>query len=144
MKSKTLPRVLAAHCTGTAIDIAFYWKCAKTDVPLRKNPSPHGYGLWAEALPGEFDYAKHCKQQGYWYIGYDGDLGGWAYNKKDYVFDGERTGELMRLIAKHPAFGRILIQPHLEQRFGLEQYPNIRAQDCFSARHDDHVHVQLK
>lgn len=132
------------HNYGKAIDITFYWKDAKTGAPLRKSPSPHGYGLWAEALPGEYDYSKHCKQQGYWYIGYDGKIAALCCNKKDYVFDGERTGELMQHIARHPAFGRILIQPHLKKRFGLEQYDNIEEQDCFSARHDDHVHVQLK
>jgi len=132
------------HNYGKAIDIAFYWKNAKTGTPLRKSPSPHGYGLWAEALPGEYDYAKHCKQQGYWYIGYDGTFASWCCDRKKYAFDGERTGELMHLIAANPAFGRILIQPHLKKRFGLEAYDNIVAQDCFSARHDDHVHVQLK
>ena len=132
------------HDIGKSIDITFYWKDAHTGVPIRKNPSPTGYGLWAEALPGEFNYSAHCKHQGYWYIGYDGDLTDWTYDKNDYAFDGERTGELMRLIAQHPAFGRILIQPHLKERFGLEDYPNIAPQDCFSARHDDHVHVQLK
>ena len=132
------------HNIGKAIDITFYWKDAKTGAPIKKSPSPSGYGLWAEALPGEFDYAALCMQKGYWYIGYDGDLTDWCYNKKDYVFDGERTGELMQHIARHPAFGRILIQPHLKQRFGLEQYDNIVAQGCQSARHDDHVHVQLK
>ncbi len=132
------------HRYGTAIDLTFYWKSAKTGRPVRKNPSFHGYGFWAEAMPGEFNYANHCKAQGYWYIGYDHYLGGWCFNKKDYVFDNERTGELMKHIAKHPAFGRILIQPHLKQRFGLEQYNNIVAQGCQSARHDDHVHVQLK
>lgn len=132
------------HDIGKSIDLTFYWKNAKTDVPLRKNPSPHGYGLWAEAKPGEFDYAKSCKKQGYWYIGYDGAIASWGCNREKYTFDEARTGELMRLIAAHPAFGRILIQPHLKKRFGLEGYPNIKAQDCFSARHDDHVHVQLK
>lgn len=132
------------HDIGKSIDLTFYWTNTKTGVPMRKNPSPHGYGLWAEAKPGEFDYSKHCKQQGYWYIGYDGTLASWGCNKQKYTFDEARTGELMRLIAAHPAFGRILIQPHLKKRFGLEQYPNIVAQDCFSARHDDHVHVQLK
>ncbi len=132
------------HDIGKSIDITFYWKNAKTGVPLRKNPSPHGYGLWAEAKPGEFDYAKHCKAQGYWYIGYDGEFASWGCNRKKYAFDEARTRELMRLIAAHPAFGRILIQPHLKQRLGLEHYDNIVAQDCFSARHDDHVHVQLR
>lgn len=132
------------HDIGKSIDITFYWKNAKTGIPIRKNPSPHGYGLWAEAKPGEFDYSKHCKQQGYWYIGYDGTFASWGCNKQNYTFDEARTGELMRLIAAHPAFGRILIQPHLKERFGLQQYDNIAAQDCFSARHDDHVHVQLK
>lgn len=133
-----------SHRDGKKVDISFYWKEAKSGNPVRKNPSPTGYGLWAEPLPGEFDYAQHCLERGAWFIAYDEDLGDWAYDKHDYTFDGDRTREMLRLLAEHPAIGKILIQPHLKKRLDLESYGNIRAQGCQAARHDDHAHVQLK
>ncbi len=133
-----------SHRDGKKIDLTFYWKNAKTGLPIRKNPSPTGYGLWAEPLPGEFDYAEHCIQKGYWYVGYASDISDWTYDKNDYTFDAERTREMLRLLAEHPSIGKILIQPHLKKRLGLERYGNIRAQGCHAARHDDHAHVQLK
>lgn len=133
-----------SHRDGKKIDLSFYWKSAKTGVPVRKNPSPTGYGLWAEPLPGEFDYAQHCIEKGNWFIGYDEQLGNWGYNKNDYRFDAERTREMLRLLVEHPAIEKILIQPHLKKRLDLEGYSKVRAQGCHAARHDDHVHVQLK
>jgi len=133
-----------SHRDGRKIDLSFYWKAAKTGVPIRKNPSPTGYGLWAEPLPDEFDYAQYCFEKGNWYIGYDEQLGDWGYDKEDYIFDGERTREMLRLLVEHPAIEKILIQPHLKKRLGLEQYDKVRAQGCQAARHDDHVHVQLR
>jgi hypothetical protein len=132
------------HRDGKKVDIAFYWKDAKTGKAIRKNPSPSGYGLWAEPYAGEFDYAKHCMEQGYWYIGMDGDLTDWFYNANDYTFDAERNAELLRLLAINPAIKRILIQPHLKKRLGLEGFNKIRSQGCHAARHDDHMHVELR
>jgi hypothetical protein len=133
-----------SHRDGKKIDLSFYWKTAKTGLPIRKNPSPTGYGLWAEPLPGEFDYAQHCIEKGNWYIGYDEQLGDWGYDKKDYTLDGDRTREMLRLLVEHPAIEKILIQPHLKKRLDLERYDKVRAQGCLAARHDDHVHVQLR
>jgi len=124
--------------------ISFYWKAAKTGIPIRKNPSPTGYGLWAEPQPGEFDYAQHCIEKGNWHIGYDEVFGNWGYDKADYTFDGARTREMLRLLVEHPSIEKILIQPDLKKRLNLEQYAKVRAQGCQAARHDDHVHVQLK
>jgi hypothetical protein len=41
------------------------------------------------------------------------------------------------------AVDRIFIEPHLAQRLGVSS-PLVRFQGCRAARHDDHIHVQLK
>lgn len=133
-----------SHRDGKKIDLSFYWKDAETGIPIRKNPSPTGYGLWAAPAPGEFDYAEHCIQRGSWWVGYDGDITDWTYDPNDYTFDGDRTRELLRLLVEHPSIQKILIQPHLKKRLDLEGYDKVRAQGCQAARHDDHVHVQLR
>ena len=40
--------------------------------------------------------------------------------------------------------GKILLEPHLAHRLGVEGRPNIRFQGCRAARHDDHIHVQIR
>jgi len=132
-----------SHKDGKKVDIAFYWNDTKTGEPTRGVPSPFGYGVCAEPLPGEYDYAADCENKGFWYISLDKTLAEPFFNKANYEFDKEKTRELARLLAEHPAVGKILIQPHLEKRLGLERYDKFRQQGCQAARHDDHFHVQL-
>ncbi|MCC6459157.1 MAG: hypothetical protein IT260_01725, partial [Saprospiraceae bacterium] len=129
-----------SHKDGRKIDLSVYWTLAQTGQPLAGNPSPFGYGAFAEPLPGERDYAAECEKKGYWYIGLDGDFAAPFFEEKNYVFDAERTAELARLLAEHPAVGKILLQPHLTLRLSLSHYRKIRFQGCKAARHDDHLH----
>lgn len=133
-----------SHYDGKKVDIVFYWKSAATGKPVEGAPSPIGYGVYAQPLPGEYDYAEVCEQKGYWYIGLDGDVAAPFFKEQDYVFDAERTARLAVLLAEEPTIGKILIQPHLEKRLGITQYDKFRQQGCQAARHDDHFHVQLK
>lgn len=133
-----------SHYDGKKVDLVFYWKSAAANLPVQGAPSPFGYGVFARALPGEYDYAKECMEKGYWYISLDGTLAAPFFKEKDYVFDAERTGHLAKLLAADPAIGKILIQPHLEKRLGIGHLDKFRQQGCRAARHDDHFHVQLK
>lgn len=57
--------------------------------------------------------------------------------------DRSRTRRLASAAARHPAIGKVLIEPHLRRTLGVAS-PRIRFQGCAAARHDDHVHVQLR
>jgi hypothetical protein len=94
-------------------------------------------------LSGEYDYATDCENKGHWYISLDKTLAELFYDPAEYLFDAGKTRTLAILLAEHPAIGKILIQPHLEKRLGLERYSKFRQQGCQAARHDDHFHVQL-
>lgn len=133
-----------SHKDGKKVDLSLYWTETGSGRPIRANPSPFGYGAYAGPLPGEYDYNAECLHQGYWYIGLDGDLAAPFFNRDDYTFDAARTRELLRLLAEHPAFRRILIQPHLKSRLGLSAYDALRVQGCKAARHDDHAHAELR
>lgn len=132
-----------SHKDGKKVDLAFYWNEAKSGTTTAGTPSPFGYGVCAEPLPGEYDYAEECENKGFWYISLDKTLAEPFFDKNDYHFDATRTADLARLLAEHPAIGKILIQPHLEKRLGLGRYDKFRQQGCKAARHDDHFHVQL-
>lgn len=132
-----------SHKDGKKVDIAFYWDEAKSGRPYAGTPSPFGYGVCAEPLPGEYDYAADCESKGYWYISLDKTLAEPFFDKTAYSFNKDKTRGLARLLAEHPSIGKILIQTHLEKRLGLEGYDKFRQQGCKAARHDDHFHVQL-
>ena len=49
---------------------------------------------------------------------------------------------LAQTLLDDPRLGRMLLEPHLDQRLGLSD-PRLRFQGCRAARHDDHIHIQL-
>jgi hypothetical protein len=64
----------------------------------------------------------------------------------DLALDEERTrAALSWLTASGGRFGveKIFLEPHLAQRLGVSS-PLIRFQGCNAARHDDHIHVQVR
>lgn len=132
-----------SHRDGKKIDLAFFWNEVKTGQPTHGTPSPIGYGVCAEAQPGEYDYNKFCMDKGYWYISLDKQLAAPFFNPDRYVFDLDKNRELVRLFAENQSVGKILIEPHLKTRLGLEGFDKLRRQGCKAARHDDHIHIQL-
>ena len=60
----------------------------------------------------------------------------------DLSLDADRTAEAVRRLAADPRVGKILFEPHLQTRLGIED-PKVRFQGCRAARHDDHLHLQL-
>ena len=60
--------------------------------------------------------------------------------------DGTRTGAMLRFLTESDVANRIdkiFLEPHLKDRFGL-QSPKVRFAGCRAARHDDHLHVQIR
>jgi hypothetical protein len=58
----------------------------------------------------------------------------------------ERTRAALRwLVTEGPAFGveRIFVEPHLAARLGVSS-PLLGFQGCRAARHDDHIHIQIR
>ena len=57
--------------------------------------------------------------------------------------DVARTASLIQVSARRAAIGKILLEPHVQRRLGVSS-DKLRFQGCHAARHDDHVHIQLK
>ena len=47
------------------------------------------------------------------------------------------------LLSRDPRIGKIFLAPHLAAKFGAGT-SKIRFQGCAAARHDDHIHIQLR
>lgn len=62
---------------------------------------------------------------------------------RNWRLDDERTRALVEILIADPRVRRVLIEPHLERRFGLWGHPKLRFAGCQAARHDDHLHVDF-
>lgn len=126
-----------SHGDGRQIDLALYY----TDIagrPLDAFPATDRYGgYWPAEPPGPGE-ERACPQ---------GRVG--AAEKPDppadrpWRLDEERTRALVEILIADPRVRRILIEPHLERRFGLWGHPKLRFAGCQAARHDDHLHVDF-
>lgn len=64
----------------------------------------------------------------------------------DRPLDAERTRAVLRwLVTEGRAHGveRVFIEPYLAARLGVSS-PMLGFQGCRAARHDDHIHVQIR
>lgn len=128
-----------SHNDGKKLDVSFCYRDSKNNTATNECPSFMGYGICEEPLPGEKNTADFCSGNGYWQysmmrriISQD--------NKKNFIFDAERTKALVNLFARQDAIGKIFIEPHLKIRLGLTT-DKIRFHGCQAVRHDDHIHV---
>ena len=131
-----------SNSDGKKLDIAFFWKNAKDEPLHRKARTFIGYGGSENPNKGEYNTTKDCEAKGYWQYGLMNKIIPKA-NPKKVIFDLERNRDFMRILATHPRTGKILIEPHLEDRLGLRGYNKVRFHGCHAVRHDDHLHLQL-
>lgn len=73
---------------------------------------------------------------------------GWfqPFVRNDLTLDSARTATMLRWLVDEGAENgveKVLLEPHLRARFALP--PGlVRFQGCRAARHDDHVHFQVR
>ncbi|CTQ31502.1 hypothetical protein [Jannaschia rubra] len=62
---------------------------------------------------------------------------------RDLRLDVPRTRAALDLLAAVARIGKVFREPHLRDRLGVSD-PKLRFQGCRAARHDDHIHLQLR
>jgi hypothetical protein len=132
-----------SHHDGRRIDLAYFYKdAAGTYVPLT-TPSPLGYWGFEAPAAGE---ALPCDDKIRW-LTFRWDMGWFQpFVHKDLSLDEERTAAMLRwLVESGPQHGvdKILLEPHMAKRLRVAS-PLIRFQGCRAARHDDHIHVDVR
>ncbi len=131
-----------SHGDGRKLDIAYYYRGADGGYLPGQTRSPIGY--WAFEQPGAGDAPSPC------------GTGAWLTTRWDLPFlqslfpdqplDPDRTQAALRwLAAEGQAAGieRIFIEPYLAARLGVAS-PLLGFQGCRAARHDDHIHIQIR
>lgn len=129
-----------SHGDGRKLDVAFHY-INKSDGTLSSaTPSFSGYGVFEGPREGEVNQQFLCTQKGFWQYDF---MPGSENDHEIFLFDEQRTKSLTNYFANDPSIEKIFIEPHLETRLGLTN-SKIRFQGCHAARHDDHIHVQVK
>jgi hypothetical protein len=131
-----------SHRDGRKVDLAFFWRRKGDHSLYAGTPSPIGYGVCIAPVQGEYDYNKDCEGKGYWYISLDKKIAELFFRPADFVADEDMSSTMVRILAEDVRINKMLLQTHLEKRWGLAGYDKIRQQGCRAARHDDHVHVE--
>ncbi|MEM7223521.1 MAG: hypothetical protein AAF495_11110 [Pseudomonadota bacterium] len=132
-----------SHHDGRKIDLAFFYE-SKADGRSRPKGAAWPIGYWAFTGP-EPDEAQPCADFHDWRsLRWDFD---WLQPRfADSVLDQERTRAMLAwLVGEGASLGveKVLLEPHLRNRLGATS-ALIRFQGCRAARHDDHIHVQLR
>jgi hypothetical protein len=128
------------HDNGRKLDLSYRYRNAAGELTGRA-PSFLGYGRSHAPRGREFDYPATCAERGYWQYSLLPQIAR-PFNRPGYTVDDRATAEMVRLLADHPAIGRLYLEPHLKERWDLGGYDQIRYHGCWAVRHDDHLHIQ--
>jgi hypothetical protein len=132
-----------SHDDGRKIDLSFQYVDAKTKQTSYERPSWLGYGVCEEPKVGEEDYAEKCRVDGHWQYSFMKNVIVPQGNKPNFLFDANKTKDVISFFLADNRVNFILIEPHLKKRLGFENNQKVRRPPCESARHDDHIHVAI-
>jgi len=121
-----------SHDDGDKVDLAFYYQDASGYLPGATR-SPVGYFAFEDGPTG-------CARRWptlRWNLGKLQPL--W----RDYALDMARNRAVLQILAADDQVGKIFLEPHLVRTLETA-HPKIRFQGCRAARHDDHIHLQLR
>ncbi|MEM7172028.1 MAG: hypothetical protein AAF530_17800 [Pseudomonadota bacterium] len=120
-----------SHSDGEKVDLAFFYRDHKGYLP-GETKSPIGY-LAFEAGPTDCPDSWLTLRWG---------LKAVQPLWRNLDLEPDRTKFLIDALGANPQIDKILLEPHLKERFDISS-DKVRFQGCRAARHDDHIHIQL-
>lgn len=131
-----------SHNDGKKLDLGFIYNSSLDNSISSKTPSAIGYGISEEPRLGEYNRPLECSK----------NPKNWMYNfmyniypqsaKENYTFNSSLNKELIKAFVKNKNISKVLLEPHLKVRLGLN-FEKVKQVQCGSVRHDDHFHVQI-
>lgn len=125
-----------SHHDGRKVDLAYFYRTAPGGTPIAHgSPSWLGYFIFEQPKAGE---RISCSRPGmlrwnfYWL----------QPNPPAWEIDEQRTAWMVRWLKERGSVTRILIEPYLAERMGVDG-GKVRFQGCNAARHDDHLHIAV-
>ena len=126
-----------SHHDGRKVDLAYFYRDASGRPIARGSPSPVGYFHFQQPRPGDREPCAGRFTPLRW---------GFAWLQPEepaWMLDEERTRAMILWLKARPEVTRIFIEPHLADRLGVSG-GKVRFQGCQAARHDDHLHVEVR
>ncbi|HEX7970541.1 MAG TPA: hypothetical protein VF502_20145, partial [Stellaceae bacterium] len=119
-------------------DLAFFYRASDSGVPVPEgSPSPLGYFIYEQARPDDPDPCAGRHTPLRW------DFQWLQPDKPAWRLDDERTTAMINWLKEQPQVSRLFLEPHLAQRLGVAG-GKLHFQGCRAARHDDHIHIELR
>ena len=129
-----------SHDDGEKLDLAFYYAREGAYRPGAL-ASPIGYWRFEAPRPADPQPCGESNAGLRWRMAWFA-----PFTRRDLELDAERTRYALRWLASAGArtgVGKVFVEPHLAQRLNVEGSV-ILFQGCRAARHDDHIHIQLR
>lgn len=134
-----LPHI--SHNDGKKIDISLVY-VDEQNRPTNDKKSVSGYGVFEGPKDHESNQIKKCLDSGHWQYDFTKYFTFGQVNK-NLRFSSEGTRILINSILAQNETRKILIEPHLKTRMGLNSQ-RVRYHGCHAVRHDDHIHLELQ
>ena len=131
-----------SHDDGRKMDIAFFYKDSDGQPVTGGIKSPIGYWAFEEPRAGAIQPCAGRSDT----LTLRWDMAWFRVFLRDYKLDEPRTAAALRWLATRGVergVSKVFIEPHLAQRLGVRSNA-IRFQGCWAARHDDHIHLQIR
>jgi hypothetical protein len=131
-----------SHSDGRKLDVAYFYRDADGVYLPGLTRSPIGY--WPFEQPDLGDTPSPCRARAWLTTRWDMQFLQGLF--PDRRLEPERTRAALRWLAiegQTAGVERIFIEPYLAARLGVSS-PLLGFQGCRAARHDDHIHVQIK
>jgi hypothetical protein len=126
-----------SHHDGRKVDFAFFYRDASGRPVARGSPSPIGYFHFQQPRPADREPCAGRFTPLRW------DFAWLQPREPAWALDEERTRAMILWLKAHPDVKRIFIEPHLADRLDVGG-GKVRFQGCQAARHDDHLHVEVR
>lgn len=132
-----------SHADGKKLDFTFYYQDAEGRFLNAATRSPIGYFAFEQPTASD---EQPCVGRNDW-LTTRWDLVYLQPLFPTYRLDVERTRAAVSWLVRDgvASFGveKVFLEPHLRRALGISG-PAMRFQGCRAARHDDHIHVQIK
>ncbi|HSE75000.1 MAG TPA: hypothetical protein VLB05_10830, partial [Dongiaceae bacterium] len=126
-----------SHNDGRKVDLAYFYRDASGQLIARGSPSPIGYFHFEQPRPSD---RQPCAGR---FAPLRWDFAWLQPKAPAWVLDEERTRAMILWLQARPEVTRIFIEPYLADRLGVGD-GKVRFQGCEAARHDDHLHVEVR
>jgi hypothetical protein len=131
-----------SHNDGRKLDLAFYYLDESGKFRNGETRSPLGYFAFQQPVTGS---PQPCAGRDRWMtLRWDMAWLQWAF--PDWQLEPQRMHEALRWLSnegQNLGIGKIFIEPHIPASLGVSSN-TFRFQGCRAARHDDHIHIQLR